>query len=452
MSRISFDVGPARAKHSPSVKSVGITGQLAGSRADLIVADDIEVPNNSQTQVMRDKLSESIKEFDAIIKPGGRIGYLGTPQTEQSIYNKLPERGYAIRVWPARFPDRAQAVVYGDRLAPIVQRWLDANPSLVKKSTDPKRFSDLDLMERELSYGRSGFALQFMLDTRLSDFNRYPLKVADLLIADVGHAMGPQQIIWAGSEEYIVRDLPNVSFTGDNMHKPMSYATNELGQPLMRPWEGCVMAIDPSGRGKDETGYAIGKYLNGQIFVPACGGFRGGYSDETLTALAEMAKLHQVKQIIIEPNFGDGMFNKLLEPFLQRIYPCTVVDAERSNAQKEKRIIDVLEPVMNQHRLIIDPKVIRKDFESAQDLPPEEAMQYQLIYQLTRITKEKGALLHDDRLDALALMVHYWSEVMNAEQTKNIQAYKDELLDRELERFMHHAVGHTPAADTWFTN
>lgn len=35
-----FDVGPAKPDHSPSVKSVGIKGQLTGSRADIIVADD----------------------------------------------------------------------------------------------------------------------------------------------------------------------------------------------------------------------------------------------------------------------------------------------------------------------------------------------------------------------------------------------------------------------------
>ena len=61
-SKISFDVKPAAASHAPSVKSVGITGQLAGSRADVIVADDCEVPNNSMTQGMRDRLSEAVKE------------------------------------------------------------------------------------------------------------------------------------------------------------------------------------------------------------------------------------------------------------------------------------------------------------------------------------------------------------------------------------------------------
>lgn len=35
-----FDVAPATADISPSVKSVGITGQITGSRADILIADD----------------------------------------------------------------------------------------------------------------------------------------------------------------------------------------------------------------------------------------------------------------------------------------------------------------------------------------------------------------------------------------------------------------------------
>ncbi len=63
-----FDVAPAVPDISPSVKSVGITGQITGSRADVLIADDVEVPNNSGTQIQRDKLSEAVREFDAIIK------------------------------------------------------------------------------------------------------------------------------------------------------------------------------------------------------------------------------------------------------------------------------------------------------------------------------------------------------------------------------------------------
>ena len=102
-SKVSFDVGLAPASHAPSVKSLGITSQLTGSRADIIIADDIEVPTNSATQAMRDKLSEQIKEFDAILKPNetSKILFLGTPQCEDSVYRKLLERGYTGRVWTA---------------------------------------------------------------------------------------------------------------------------------------------------------------------------------------------------------------------------------------------------------------------------------------------------------------------------------------------------------------
>ncbi|NBV89696.1 MAG: DNA maturase B, partial [Betaproteobacteria bacterium] len=181
-SKIAFDVAPAPASHAPSVKSVGITGQITGSRADLIVADDVESQNNSMTQGMRDRLSESVKEFDAVLKPNGRVVYLGTPQTEQSIYNELPNRGYEVRIWPARYPTAKQVDSMGKRLAPKILDDLSHDPSLEGKPTDAKRFSSDDLTEREASYGRSGFNLQFMLDTTLSDQDRYPLKLADLSI------------------------------------------------------------------------------------------------------------------------------------------------------------------------------------------------------------------------------------------------------------------------------
>ena len=95
-SKISFDVGLAPASHAPSVKSLGISSQLTGSRADIIVADDVEVPNNSATQGMRDKLGEQVKEFESILKPDkeSKIVFLGTPQCEDSLYNKLMERDY----------------------------------------------------------------------------------------------------------------------------------------------------------------------------------------------------------------------------------------------------------------------------------------------------------------------------------------------------------------------
>ena len=179
-SKISFDVAPAGASHQPSVKSLGITSQLTGSRADLIIADDVETSGNTQTQLMRDKLSEAIKEFEAIIKPEkSRIVFLGTPQVEQSIYNKLQERGYKVQYWTARYPSEQQLKSYGSNLAPIINNTWSYDE--IGKPTDPTRFDDRDLLEREASYGRLGFNMQNMLDTTLNDLNKYPLKLSDLI-------------------------------------------------------------------------------------------------------------------------------------------------------------------------------------------------------------------------------------------------------------------------------
>lgn len=425
---IAFDVGPATPDHSPSVKSVGITGQITGSRADVLIADDVEVPNNSATQMMRDKLSEAVKEFDAILKPGGRIIYLGTPQTEMSLYNQLPERGYEIRIWPALYPELNKVESYKGRLAPLITRALEDDSKNAGKPTDSRRFDEADLLERRASYGRAGFALQFMLDTSLSDGDRYPLKVSDLVVMNLNPTMAHLKVAWSAAPEVCLNDLPNVALTGDRYYRPMWHSDE------MSEYTGAVMSIDPSGRGKDETGYAVVKNLAGNLYVTEAGGLSGGYEVETLEALAYAAKRNQVKYIIIEANFGDGMFTQLLKPVLARIYPCTVEEVKHST-QKEARIIDTLEPVMSTHRLIVDQKVIQKDFETAKDI------KYSLFYQMTRLTRDRGAIVHDDRLDALAIAVAYWTESMARDNNKAAADILGKAMDRELKDFHKNVFG-----------
>jgi len=426
-SKISFDVGPAPASHAPSVKSLGVTSQLTGSRADIIVGDDIEVPTNSATQGMREKLSEQVKEFDAIIKPNdtSKILFLGTPQCEDSIYNKLLERDYKARIWTARYitPSYNQTH-YEERVSALC---VDSNKE--GESTEYTRFSDIDLNERELSYGRSGFAMQFMLDTRLSDTDRYPLKLSDLIVMDIDNEVAPEKLIWARNPDLVWdSEVPNVGFSGDRYYRPFQVIGDHT------EFTGSVIAIDPSGRGRDETGYAVVKMLNGTLFVPDCGGLQGGYSDEVLKNLAIIAQKHKVNYVVAESNFGDGMFTEIFKPILEKVHPCSIEEV-RHNTQKEKRIIDTLEPVMNQHRLVISPKVIKKDYDSAQGYPAESQLKYQLMYQMSRITRDRGAITHDDRLDALSIGVNYWVEQMAQDADKRIKERKVDLINQELKKF-----------------
>jgi hypothetical protein len=447
-SKISFDVGPAGPSHSPSVKSVGITGQLSGSRADIIVADDIEIPNNSATQMMREKLAEAVKEFDAVLKPDGRIIYLGTPQTEMSLYEELPNRGYEARIWPARYPSEAVRSRYSGRLAPLVSDLLDRNTeALTGTPTDPKRFTDEDLLERELSYGRSGFSLQFMLDTSLSDADRYPLKLSDLIVMPLDNDKAPEKIMWGRNPQNELKDLPNLGLAGDKYYGPQDTVGSYID------YTGSVMAVDPSGRGADETAYAVVKMLNGQLFITDAGGVKGGYSNETLQSLAVIAKKNKINEVIVESNFGDGMFTELFKPVLHKVYDVTVNEVRHSK-QKELRIIDTLEPVMNQHRLVVDPKVIERDWQSVQNYSQEKAPKYTLAYQMTRITKDRGALAHDDRLDALSMAISYWVEQMASDADKAIYDRKEELLMETLEKFSTNTLlkpDRGEVGNTWFT-
>ena len=443
-SKISFDVGPANASHAPSVKSLGITSQLTGSRADIIVADDVEVPNNSATQSMRDKLSEQIKEFEAILKPNdeSRILFLGTPQCEDSVYTKLSERGYSNKVWPARKVTTSKnEKVYKGSVSDLCVSDEDKGTP-----TEPSRFDDIDLAEREASYGKTGFAMQFMLDPKLSDLDRYPLKINDLIVMDIDSDTAPEKLVWAQAPENAWdSSVPNVGFTGDRFYRPFKVVGDHV------PFTGSVLAIDPSGRGKDETSWAVVKMLNGYLYATDVGGLQGGYEENVLKVLAIKAKDNKVNSIIIESNFGDGMFAEILKPYVGKIYPVTIEEV-RHNTQKEKRIVDTLEPVMNQHRLVIDPKVIKSDYETAMKYPLESQVRYQLIFQLSRLTREKGALTHDDRLDALSMAVSYWTTQMAQDADRKIHDRKSDKIDKELQRYAdayYNRTSSTPSPHSW---
>jgi len=425
---VKFDVAGKLPDHSPSVKSVGITGQLTGSRADVIIADDVESPGNSSTQGARDKLFELVKEFDAVLKPGGQIIYLGTPQNEMSLYNELLHRGYTTLIWPARYPrDEKQRNNLGKRLAPYIADKYDADPEgLAWQPTDPMRFTEKDLQERELSYGKAGFMLQFMLDTSLSDADKFPLRLRDLIVGDYAKDRAPMAFDWMPGPALTMNGLPNVGLRGDAYYSPVGYSKE------MANYSGKVMAIDPSGRGKDETGYAVVYFLNGYLYVMEVGGYRGGYEDSTLEGLSKVAKKWGVHDVIIEGNFGDGMYLKLITPFLSRIHPCRIEEI-KSKGQKEVRIADTLEPILGSHRMVVSAQAIEQDYATAKDHEGKHDPKYSGFYQMSRLTRDRGALAHDDRLDALAMACAFFVERMEADAKVGIETAVEEFLMAHME-------------------
>ena len=427
-SRISFDVN-CSPHQAPSVKSVGITGQLTGSRADLMVLDDIEVPGNSMTEMMREKLLQLCTEAESILTPhdNSRIMYLGTPQTTFTVYRKLAERNYRPFIWPARFPK--DITPYEGLIAPQLQEDID-NGALPWGCTDPDRFDDDDLVDREASMGRSNFALQFMLDTSLSDAEKFPLKMADLVITSVNPTDAPENIVWCSDPANILKDLPTVGLPGDYFYSPMQ---------LQGEWSGyteTICSVDPSGRGADETAAAYLSQKNGLIYLHEMRAYRDGYSDNTLLDILRGCKKYGVTTLVVESNFGDGIVAELFKKHIIQTKQRIHVDEIRANVRKEERIIDTLEPVLNQHRLIVNKSVVEWDYNSNRDAAPEERLLYMLFYQMSRMCRQKYAVKHDDRLDCLAQGVKYYIDALSISAQEQINLRKREEWDDMLEQFI----------------
>jgi len=420
-----FDIVGCNIAVAPSVKVEGIKGAITGSRADIIIADDVETPANSATAGERDNLEGLVKEFDAVLSPGGWIIYLGTPQTEQTLYSKLEKKGYTLRVWPIRYPSDAQIKnpTYFGRLAPMVRdKW---TPALAWKPIGVARFPEAEILSRE-AQGHSWFMLQYMLDPSLSDETRYPLKLRDLIVMSLNADTAPVQVDYAAVKECVISDpsVPNIGMEGDRLYGPF-----HIAQHAWLPYEFKVLTVDPSGSGADETGYCVGGVLKGKIYWLASGGTMSGYDNAALEELANVAKKFKVTRVLVEENFGDGMYSKLLGPVMARIHPTTIEDIHVSG-QKELRIIDTVEPALNQHRIVACLSMVRNDFTTDDARVP-----YQVLYQLTRITRQKKSLRHDDRLDAFYLMVWYCIKSMGQDDSTSAEEHQQTLMDERLARF-----------------
>ena len=426
-SRISFDVN-CSPHQAPSVKSVGITGQLTGSRADLMILDDIEVPGNSMTELMREKLLQLCTEAESILTPkdDSRIMFLGTPQTVFTVYRKLAERNYRPFVWPARYPRKTSN--YEGLLAPQLQEDIDGGVEPWDVTDD--RFDHEDLIEREAAMGRSNFLLQFMLDTSLSDAEKFPLKMADLIVTSVNPTKCPESIVWCSDPQNVIKDAPTVGLPGDYFYSPMQLQGEWL------PYAETICSVDPSGRGSDETTAAYISQRNGFLYLHEMRAYKDGYSDNTLLDILKGCRKYKASTLLIESNFGDGIVGELFKKHIQNLTMNIGIEETRANVRKEDRIIDALEPILNQHRLVVDRSVIDWDYKSNPDEAPERRLLYMLFYQMSRMCREKGAVRHDDRIDCLAQGVKYFTDAFGISAQEEIKARRREEWNQMLEAFL----------------
>jgi len=401
---------------SPSIACLGITSNMQGYRADLLIADDVESQKNAKTQTMREQLRHLTKDF-ASINQKGRIIYLGTPQSTDSIYNDLPARGFAVRIWPGRYPTLEEEQNYNGHLAPSIVKAMEANPALREgggvlgdrgQPTDPGMMSEDQLCKKELDQGKAYFNLQHMLDTALSDADRYPLKVKDLIFYSFDLEEAPARFTWSNDPMF---SFPHAvgSAIKDSIYRPAKVSDEFL------PYTYKLLSIDPAGGGQngDETGVAV-LYANsnGWIGLMAVAGIPGGTEPRKLEQIVDIAKKWNVNDCIIEKNYGyDAFPNAFASACAMADWPMSI-ETVWAQGQKELRIIDALEPVVGFHRLVINTAVLDEDVRQCQRYPQESRGLYQFLFQIKHITRDRGSLIHEDRLESVSQGVTHLQKVI----------------------------------------
>ena len=415
-----FDVAGRTEDDSPSVAAFGVTAAKTGSRGTLLIYDDVEIPENSKTAQMREKLIDGVRDTANLgVSNQFREICICTPQSSESVYNVMrTEDKFKCVILPAQYPDKLD--MYDGCLAPHIEIISKTRPDLIGLNTDVRQ--DMKHLNKQMIKGKARYKLQYMLDTELTDAEKYPLKLSDLIVMDLDLKVAPTHIEYSSESKHSLYDIKHNGFRGDGLFSPRFYNDERIA------YEGISLFIDPSGRGDDETAWCVTAQLGGRIFLLGLGGLAGGYDEATLNALGDIALRFNVNLVQIESNFGDGAFGELLKPILRKVHNCAVEDI-RVSTQKETRIIDALEPVMMQHRLVVNKQIFVDD-------QKKDKQDYRFTHQLTHLTAISGSLKHDDIIDCVGMGVNYWVESLARDTKEESERYKREQMESHLTKFM----------------
>lgn len=407
----SFDVVGATPSDSPSIYASGVGNSIAGMRASMLIIDDVETHITVQSLALIERTQHGVNEAHNLLMSGKDESItLATPHSQNSLYLSWLEKGTHAFICPARYPKDES--IYMGFLAPFIKERLKANPNLAGQAIDERLDSNF-LRQKELKIGKSNFKLQYMCDVSEADDLKHPLKMSDFIVTDVSDDDAPLKIGYSSMPDKILYGVKHNGFKNDKLYMPL-YTSDERAR-----YEQKILYVDPSGRGKDETGIAIVYTLNTRIFIKKVTGLSGGYDDDTMENIANLCALHGIKKVVVESNYGDGAFIKMLQPYIRDISPNTKIDELHVTGQKEVRIIDCLEPLMNQHRVIIDKDTLVRDAEAL--------MKYSFTYQLTHITRERECLPQDDRLDAVTGAIIYVLENLSNNEDFGIRRLEEDI-------------------------
>lgn len=299
-----FTVTRGMELRDPSMLARGISANITGSRADIIICDDVEVPNTCDTADKRADLRERLAEMNYVMAPGGTQLYIGTPHSWYTIYADRPR---------PEIGENAPFLAGFERFTLPV---LDEKG----RSAWPERFAPEDIERIRRSSGPNRFSSQMMLvpvniaDGRLdpASFRKYDAELSylkELSLLQIGdHKMISASAWW------------DPSFGGGN-------------------GDGSVLAVVYT----DEAGCF---WLHRLSYLKSDPRSSLDEATQQCRSVAQLAKTLYLPSVAIEIN-GIGRFlpNILRRELAQAHAPCAVREIT-STRPKDLRIMEAFDTVL----------------------------------------------------------------------------------------------------------
>ncbi len=338
-----FTVKRMISQRDPSMLAKGITANITGSRADIVICDDVEVPNTCDTPEKRRELRERLGEMSYVLVPGGTQLYVGTPHHYHTIYADAARFELGEEQEFLRDFKRLKIPVLDEKgQSAWIEKYGDADIARMKRAAGPNKFASQMMLEpRNILEGR--------LNPKLLNIYADPLDYAKEL-----------QTLFLGQTKLVAAsaywDPAFGSAKGDNS----------------------VLAIVF----QDDAG---NNYLHHVEYIKIQGTDDQDEATQQCRIITSLARVHHLPALTVETN-GIGKFlPKILRNELAKArVPCAVLEIHQSR-NKDTRILEAFDALLAARRLYVHEAVLKTPFMTEM--------------QEWRPGVNKG---HDDGLDAAA--------------------------------------------------
>ena len=327
----------------PSMMAKGITANITGSRADIVICDDVEVPNSCDTSEKRKELRERLGEMSYVLVPGGTQLYVGTPHNYHTIYAQEPRKELGEEYTFLQDFQRLELPILDTKgQSAWIERYSEEDIARIKRSAGPNKFaSQMMLRPANIAEGRLNPKLLKIYNEALD----YTKELQTLFI-------GQKKLISASA----FWDPAFGSAKGD--HSVMA-----------------VIFADADGN----------YYLHHIAYIRTSENTEQDEASQQCQIIADIARAHVLPSMSVEIN-GIGKFlpNILRNTLAKARVPCRVHEIAQSRS-KDMRILEAFDAVLAAGRLHVHESVLQTPFMTEM--------------QEWRPGASKG---HDDGLDAVA--------------------------------------------------